>query len=294
MDQLHRRSSLGLFGIALTTLVLFSCSQKIVNDDVAPSISLSMKVTEPALIELINQFQVIVTAPDMDSIVAPLVLNGTIIEGKIDVPTGNNRKFVVQALDTVGLVIYAGSTVVNIESGVERLLTINLYPQVSLIKFTPRFQTVGANVPFAVDVKVFNIDSLYSISFRVSYSYPVWPDSARVGRDLDSNVIFFNRIDNLTQIYAIAVSQTDQTTPIVNANGYATLATVYFTSGYPEIGTDTAELLIEVTEMRKPSGNFIPISSVYTDRGLVEVTQPVLGHNVSRCDARVRRKTGIR
>ena len=272
MKKLHRHKHLGCFlGVVLAILILSGCSQKTINDDAAPSIALYMKVTEPALIESVTQFFLIVTGPGMDSIQTELTLSGGRLEGEVDVPAGRKRKFEIRALDESGSVIYRGSATVDVEPGVTIELTINLYPVVPLVKLSPRFQEVDPNSPCSVDVKVFRIRDLYGISFRIHYDgLLVYPDSAVLASDLDPNVIMLTpQNDPDLYIYATGITQTDQESPIVDENGYAILARVFFTSNRDASGT--AQLTIEATELRKPNGDYISLDSVYTDGSLIAV-----------------------
>jgi hypothetical protein len=272
MKKLHRNKHLScFFGVTFAILLLSGCSQKAVNDDATPSIALSMKVTEPALIEQVSQFWLIVTGPGMDSIQTELTLSGGQLEGEVDVPAGRKRKFEVQAHDQSNRLIYRGSTVVNVEAGQSIELTINLYPVVPLVKLSPRFQEVETNSPCTVDVKAFRIRDLYGIAFRIYYNgLLVYPDSAVLANDLDPNVIMLPpQNDTDLYVYATGITQTDQESPIVDENGHATLARVFFTSNREVSGT--AQLTIEVTELRKPNGDYISLDSVYTDGSLIAV-----------------------
>jgi len=276
MKKSHRNKHLGCFlGVVLAILILSGCSQKAVNDNAAPSIALHMKVTEPALIEQVSQFWLIVTGPGMDSIQTELTLSGGHLEGEVDVPAGRKRKFEVQARDQSNRLIYRGSTVVDVEAGETIELTINLYPVVPLVKLSPRFQEVDPGSPCSVDVKVFRIRDLYGISFRIYYDgFLVYPDSAVLSSDLDPNLIFFEIIDSIPQVYAITVSQTDQSTPIVDRDGNASLARVFFTTN-PEV-SGIAQLTVEGTGLTRINSTPIDDSifiadSIYTDGCLIAV-----------------------
>jgi len=276
MKKSHRNKHLGCFlGVVLAILILSGCSQKGVNDDAAPSIALHMKVTEPALIEQVSQFWLIVTGPGMDSIQTELTLSGGHLEGEVDVPAGRKRKFEVQARDQSNRLIYRGSTTVDVVPGETIDLTINLYPVVPLVKLSPRFQEVEANSLCSVDVKVFRIRDLYGISFRIHYDgLLVYPDSAVLASDLDPNLIFFEIIDSIPQVYAITVSQIDQSTPIVDRDGNASLARVFFTTDREVSGL--AQLTVEGTGLTRinstPTADSIFIAdSIFTDGSLIEV-----------------------
>lgn len=275
MKKSHRNKHLDRsLGVVLAILILSGCSQKGVNDDAAPSIALHMKVTEPALIEQVSQFWLIVTGPGMDSIQTELTLSGGHLEGEVDVPAGRKRKFEVQARDQSNRLIYRGSTTVDVVPGETIDLTINLYPVVPLVKLSPRFQEVDPGSPCSVDVKVFRIRDLYGISFRIHYDSLIYPDSAVLASDLDPNLIFFEIIDSIPQVYAITVSQIDQSTPIVDRDGNASLARVFFTTN-PEV-SGIAQLTVEGTGLTRinstPIADSIFIAdSIYTDGCLIAV-----------------------
>jgi len=78
-------------GIVLATAILSGCSQKSVNENSPPSISLSMKVSSPALMEAVSRFSLFVTAPDMDTVRTELTLNGRYLEGRVEVPAGRGN-----------------------------------------------------------------------------------------------------------------------------------------------------------------------------------------------------------
>ncbi len=275
MKKLHRHKHLGCFlGVVLAILILSGCSQKGINDDAAPSIALHMKVTEPAFIELVSQFWLIVTGPGMDSIQTELTLSGGHLEGEVDVPAGRKRKFEVQARqarDQSNQLIYRGSTTIDVEPGETIELTINLYPVVPLVKLSPRFQEVDPGSPCSVDVKVFRIRDLYGISFKIHYDgLLVYPDSAVLANDLDPNVIMLPpQNDPDSYFYATGITQTDQESPIVDENGYATLARVFFTSNREVSGT--AQLTIEVTGLTIIIDTTVPVDGIFTDGSLIEV-----------------------
>ncbi|MFQ6008212.1 MAG: hypothetical protein ACE5K8_04595, partial [Candidatus Zixiibacteriota bacterium] len=182
----RQRISCGQIFLAVSLIALFigGCSQKSVNYDNTPTVLLSMKVTEPGLLQFVDEFRLIVTGPDMDRIETSLEYIDGFLEGEVQVPAGNNRIFTALALDAASqVIIYRGEDTIDIAADAVVNLTINLYPQVDLIKLSPRFRSVDANSIFTEDVKVFNIDSLYGISFRIHFDSGgvALPDSAIAG-----------------------------------------------------------------------------------------------------------------
>jgi hypothetical protein len=266
-----------LLAVGLIAFFIGGCSQKSVNVDNTPTVLLGMKVTEPGLLQFVDEFRLIVTGPGMARIETSLEYNDGYLEGEIQVPAGKDRIFTVLALDAPSQdTIYRGDDTLDIAAGAVIPLTINLYPQVDLIKLSPRFKRVDANSAFTEDVKVFNIDSLYGISFRILFDNAgvVLPDSAIAG---NPNVLFLDTLDSGSGFYAFGITQIDSTTPLVNAQGNATLARIYFQSFQPEVDVDTAEFQIEVTGLTKiVAGAPINVSfaDVYTDRTIIEVSIP--------------------
>jgi hypothetical protein len=260
----------------LIMMLVYGCSQKSVNNETFPSVSLSMKVTEPGLLQYVDQFRLIVTAPDMDSINTSLSLEKGYLVGAVEVPAGKARTFTVLALDAAsGDTIYRGNTTTDVFAGTAIVLTINLYPQVPLIKLSPRYLNVNANSLCSLDVKVFNDTGLYGISFRIDFdNYVIRPDSAHLGTGLDSNLMFAGWLDYDSGFFACSLSQIDQRTPIVDTNGNATLARIFFQSFVPEAATETAVLSTEVTYLAKIMDSVpvsIPVGQLYADEGIIEV-----------------------
>lgn len=262
--------------IALSALVLLSsgCSDKSLSGGPGTtSVGMSLKISSPGLIDEVSAFRVIVTADDFDApIDSPLTLTGRYLEGSVAVPPGPNRTFTVTASNVVGVVLYRGDTTVSIEADSEVELLINLFPQVSLARVSPRYIEVPANSRFSVDVRVFNVPDLYGIAFRLHWQGTiVYPDSAASLLPLGVDPIFVDRIEPNFGYYAIAVTQTSPGVPIVDAAGDADIARVYFTSFTPEVVSETASLSVEVTGMTNVVGDSIPIGDVSVDGSLVVV-----------------------
>jgi hypothetical protein len=274
---ISKQTILFTFAAAALVCLSFSCTQRSVSSHSEPSVSLSMVLTEPGLMQFVDQFRLIVTARDMERIETSLTYRDGFLEGEVQVPSGNDRTFTALALDVArGDTIYRGETTLDVISGETITLTINMYPQVPLIKLSPRFQKVAAYSHFTADVKVYMIDSLYGISFRILFDNTgvVLPDSAVAA---NTNVLFVDTLDSGTGYYAFGVTQVDSTTPLVDAEGDATLARIYFQSLQPELDIDTAELQIQVTGLTKIVNSVpvdVPFDDVYTDQAKIEVSIP--------------------
>jgi len=270
-----------LLGLAfvLTTL---GCSDKTFNEaDNTTSVSMSFKVTSPGMIDAVSQFRVIVTAEDIDPpIQSPLVMTGRYLEGIVLVPPGDGRTFTVEASDVEGMVLYRGDTTLSITPGVVTELTINLYPQVSLIRVSPRYLEVPADAVFSVDIRAFNVRNLYGVAYHLHWQGAViYPDSAHPLTPLGTDILWVDRIDPNLHYYAIGVTQSDRVSLLVDSNGDGDLARVFFSSFSPDFPPEAAGLSVEITELTAvyaDSVGSMPNDTVSVDGSTIVVGTPEL------------------
>ncbi len=264
--------------VAALGLMFWSCSKSSLTHQPAPSISFAMQLTSSELADLITSYRVIVTAPDMDTIMAPLRLEqGRFLVGEVDVPMGLRRTFIVQALDEAGTVVYEGVVVTDVPLPSETL-TVPMQPAVSMVRLSPRrTEQVPPFVKLTVDVRAGSIDSLYGVSMRVRFDgYVVGPDSAYLNPSLDPGIIFFDTVgfDDAGRYHAIALTQTDQVTPIVDEHGNGLLARLVVETFFTEVDVESTLLSIEVTALSRIINSTpvdVPVNDVYTDGGTIAV-----------------------
>lgn len=279
-NNMFRISAL-LLGLALV-LTTLGCSDKTLNGaNNTTSVSMSFKVTSPGMIDAVSQFRVIVTALDIDSpIDSPLTLNGRYLEGIVEVPAGPDRLFTVTASDVEGVVLYQGDTTVTIDDNADVELLINLYPQVSLIRVSPRYLEVPADAVFSVDIRAFNVRNLYGVAYHLHWQGAViYPDSAHPLTPLGTDILWVDRIEPVLHYYAIGVTQSDRVSLLVDSNGDGDLARVFFTSFSPDFPPEAAGLSVEITELTAvyaDSVGSMPIDSVSVDGSTILVGTPEL------------------
>lgn len=266
-----------LLALGLVAAILGGCSKEPTagGDDASP-VALNMSIATPEMVDMIDSLYLRVSADDIErDIVSPLVRIGRYVEATVLVPAGRDRLIELEAFDARGTRLYYGDTLVDIAPASVTELTINMYPQVSLVRLSPGYHRVFADSTFAVDIKACNIADLYGMSLRLNWTGPVSPDTALLNPAL-GDILFFARQEPGSQFYAMTVSQTDQMTPIVDADGNVTLATAYFHAAYPDFLADTAYLTIEVTEMTNTAFDTIPLNTVLTDGCTIEVYQTLI------------------
>ncbi len=272
-------------GIIAILLLILACESKIVSppqNDPMLSISINLSDASPKLLAAVNQYQVIVVDPAASETLAvsPLTLNSSgNITGQFDnLPTGIVLEFTAQAIDAQLGLIFSGTTNAILEPGVNNNVFINLSPVVPLMKFTPRrTEIVGTDTSsHSFDIKIFNVDSLYGVSFRVRYDSNYF---RAVNATLDSSqnassVIFFqfDSSDVVGPYKAITVTGIDPANGIVDANGDGVLANVRFVLAKPFALADSTFLQLEPTGMTRQDGSNIPIGNLYRDDAFVRIT----------------------
>jgi hypothetical protein len=269
----------------MAILLLIGCESKITAPEKSrTNLNIRIDATEasPKLLAAVDQYQVSVLDPALDSIVAttPLTLNANgFIVGQIDsLPAEIMLDFMAEATDAQAGLIFYGVTSTILEPDIINNVFINLSPVVPLMKFTPRnFEIIGTDSsakPF--DVKIFNVDSLYGISFRVRYdpNYLRAVNATLHPSQNPSNVIFFqfDSSDANGPYKAITVTETVLTRAIVDANGDGALCNISFALLRPFTLADSTALQIEPTGMTLQNQSQPPTSNLFTDDAFIRIT----------------------
>ena len=204
------------------------------------SVALKASVGDPELLQLVDVFVLTVTGRDMDPVVDTLYFDGRYISGEVSVPAGDNRLFVLQGIQFVpeaypGIrIIYEGRTTASVRPDAVTPLPIAMVPMVPIVKLSPVGTTVESGSSFSVDLKIYNVPSLVALYVTISFDNNyVSPESAVPSPAFDPSVIFRAGMTNSDYPeYEVYISDNKERTGIVDADGYATLATITFsTSG---------------------------------------------------------------
>ena len=271
--------------LAVLVLAILGCESRMVNAPVdVPTVRLSIDVSgfSPKLLAKINQYQVSVVDKSVPETltVTPLALDSTgHVVGLIDsLPAEISLEFTAEALDSLGKVVFRGTTNTILDPETVNNVLIDLSPVLPLLKSTPRYSTViGSDTltTHKIDIKIFSVDSLYGISFRVRYN-PNYLIMGNATLDTSLNaasVIFFqfDSSDGLGPYKAIAVTNTVPNSSIVDANGDAVLANIRFALVRPFTAPDSTFITLEPTGLTKQDQTIIPTSVLYVDETVVKI-----------------------
>ncbi len=276
------KRSILLIAVLFVSMLLIGCSENSVNSGNATVDNLNMQISvaSKGMLDVVTQFQVIITAEGRETMIVPLVYEQGVVSGTIDnAPAGDAITFLVQGRDPTGLVIYSGSNTIPVFADRENQLLINLVPVVSMIKLSPRYYEIAVGELASLDVKVFNLGNLNQISFRLYSSNSAFdfePDTAILSPrllELGDNIIFFDTISFTPPFYSMAFANGGTENMVNDPSGDITLATLFFTPIIQEILPDTTTISIDSLTMYDTNGNLIPSNTVIRDQCLITITE---------------------
>ncbi len=264
--------------VLAAAFILNGCAEKITGEGQLVKIRAITEFDAPGKISDISEFRVRIYLPnDEEPLEFPLELVGSYLMGEITIPAGPERTFIVEAMDSDFIVMYSGEVTVDVFAGEDIILDIDLLPVVPMLKFTPRYFDILMGEEITVDVSIFNTPHLASLEFNVYYgsqSGTIYLDSIMRGLDLNP-LAEVSWADSGT--YAtVWVSEIIGDVPglIVDEEGYAHLATIYFNSHWDtDFELDTAYLSLYPTRLTDTS-QALSVEDLYTDQAMVILTHP--------------------
>jgi hypothetical protein len=270
-----------LLAPVMVSFYLLGCSERITSAHVETSAHIQVDLHRPS--GVMNQaielaFLLVVSESESGDILATeeLVFTAGYVRGTVDsLPSSEPLNFVLNAIEIPGeKVIYSGSALgVILASGQVTEVNISMSPVVPMLKINPRFVSGIDADSFSVDVKAFNIEALYGLSFRLELESPLEYVRMEPSSTLPTEqIIFFSEPygdSNGVSIWGVAVSQTDNTTPIVDESGNATLATLWLRLIEPPT-TDSAYISLYPTDAVCVAPVELSLDTIYTDDCLVE------------------------
>jgi hypothetical protein len=199
-----------------------------------------------------------VTAADMDPMQKTIAIHDSTFEDTLVVPAGTvERQFKLEAKSSGGRTLYSGSASAMVEAGKTNTINIEMLPAVLMLKMTPRYQQVNVDNTFNLSVEIYNVDSLFGVSFRIEF------DNSRLqylGASLPSPtgilgepdaVIFFDTSG--TNYVAVSITRMYPDT-MVSGNG--ALAQLRFRAISP--GTANLNFTSNTLRLVEKSGQSIP------------------------------------
>jgi hypothetical protein len=196
---------------------------------------------DESLSDLIQRVVLTVSLPESDTpIQTDLTLQNGQISGSVEVPAGENRLFLLEALDSTNTVIYQGDTTATVMGGQITQLEIKMFPAVFLLKISPVYQEVARFDSFFVEVKLYGALNLFGVSFRVECdpaALLAWQVSPGDFLGSPDSTIFFSKLDTLGGYVAIGYSKVRDSSYGVSGSGR--LARIHFKSLAPQTKEDS-------------------------------------------------------
>jgi len=258
-------------------MMISGCGRKVVNND--SNINVSVRVDYKALAPeagSVDHFQLVIEGSDFGAMILPMYPEGGYIVADTVVPAGRDRHFVVTAQDTANVVLYRGETRADVAVGQVLTLDIDLHPIVPMINITPHYQHLVMNDTIYLDISIFNVPNVTSISLEFSHNFaPVDLIDVVKGDAYGDTVGVYYTYSDVNYTYLIDVFNRNETGTIVDESGYAHLATVALRS-YQDWGTDTATVLLQVkpTYIYSYTDPTLTIDGIANDGAEVELYVP--------------------
>jgi hypothetical protein len=279
--------SITAFYLAVVMLAASGCSERITNPDrgVPVTIAVDCKGLAPSAVAAVDHFLLLVEGKDFGSIVVPMAFDNGALQAQVNVPAGRARRFVVRGLDAAETVLYQGETMFDVFPRTKTSLEITLLPVVPLMNLTPHMLSLPMTTGFTLDLNVFRIDSLASVSFDLDYSTVdniVILDSIIIAPELDSIAVveIATAVTGRTPGFQSLLATIHSLSPMVsmvNAAGNAHLATCYFSTIENTLfNADTAFIRATPYFLKKAVPSLdqldtIPVSSIFIDGASVEL-----------------------
>ena len=267
-----------LTALAISLMVLIGCAEKIVAPAGKGGVAISMKI---AAVQEVSSMMVYVYIPEGDAdrpIVDSLTLQDGNFVGAIDVLAGRNRRFVIEGLgygrQEELIPMYRGEKTMDVLPGVENRLVVDLRPIIPMVKLVPHAVKIPPAGTFGLDLVVYNLLLLDSISVGVFYDLQaIAVDSVVKNPDLGRSIVELDeRSATNNALTKVMVWNVSPLGTIVNAAGQSTLATIYLkslTSIDTTPGVDTANFGVYPLALSQFAGDSIPINDVYYETAMI-------------------------
>lgn len=273
---------------AVTLILLFiivavvwsSCSERLVDDSdkVNLKIPLGAGLLAAKSLAAADLYRLTVTDNAGDSVLiqTQLVRSGSLLVGSVeDLPAGKPLTFLIEAEESeTGTIIYTGSAVAIVVADETITLDIPLSPVVPLLRFVPSYVQLLDDSTFVLDTRIYNLDSLFGISFRMWWpaGFPLRIDSAQPGGDVNSPSIIFFAQPGTGPHHTFSITQTGAGEAIVDSTGAAHLARIFCTvEDFFSVMSSRVDITLEPTGLTGVDSTTIPLGILYTDDCALEV-----------------------
>ena len=277
-----------LVGLALTALA--GCSEKIVSPlGQGTAVRIHMSIGGSGETAQASRFVLTVTGPGMiEPVVSELVYEGGFLTGRVVVPAGPNRLFRIDAYDDAGVVIYAGQAVADVKSGSEFELSIDLQAQVPMIKVSPTYVETMEGDLLAMTIRIYHLNSISQIEINLQTSTyagisNLTPTTIAINPEIAKVAASETWMGQDYSTY-IRLTLRDTQSNLVDGDGYAELATLYYQTHGPSLSatsgyrTDQYEdRYLEATTFFTPavrymadkSGQSLSVASIRAEKATV-------------------------
>ncbi len=276
------KSGIGLFLILIFLIMIFGCSEKIINTNSGNDIkvTISAKLSSAMEASALSLFLLTITGPDItEPIIDTMVLEYHFLIARVAVPAGKSRTFKIEAFDDVGTLIYVGVARSDVAPDMVLKLDIVLRPNVPLIKLSPQSKSIHQYSQVVLEIKVYKIPDLKSVDFLLQYSGLIDPyfhiDSIVPNTSINSFIRFDTIKTSIPGQYEFRIYESIHTDVlgIVDISGFARLASIFVSNYSGGNNFDSVSLTIEATAMSNTADASI-MPNIYYEGCTIEYYDP--------------------
>jgi hypothetical protein len=272
------RSRIAALALLFTIAAAVSCSEKITSvEERKIDLEIWTSLDGSGQAAQASKFILTITGPGiMEPIVAELALSNGLLTGSVVVPAGPDRLFRIDAYDEAGTLIYSGQTIADVASGSELKLDIDLVPRVPMIVASPVYLETLQGDLLAIKIRVYHLPDVSTLSvtlssFRSVGQTYITTDAGYVVIDPQlAKVAASNIALDANYVVYIDLSLRNIADRMIDANGYAEIATVYYQTGSYEVSPfETATFTPEALSMADKLGNGLPTDRILAEESVV-------------------------
>ncbi len=262
--------------VVLAGLAMFGCSERIVDQGSSLN-SAVVRIDAPAALStgIAPYAHIRISGPDMPSMLVPLSLDSVTNRwsGELSVPSGIDREFVLEAIDTMygegsfpdsEIVLYRASDTADLIANQTVTIDFTLFPTVPLLTTTPSEVRCAIGDTFSVILALYHgPHNLYGMACQVYYPTTfVIADSVQFFSAAADSIIEFASVDRANPYVSISVTETNTTQTLWPGTSYAKVAKIFFRTTVGNAGSGL--IWVSSTSMQDANQQSIYPSNFYT------------------------------
>jgi hypothetical protein len=161
------RNLISLLTVILIVASIAGCGSRTTDPGNSQLVEFSTSLKQLGMSGNITRVLLEVSGSGFSTISTDLSITQGVVHAEVEVPYGTGRIFALTAYAGT-TALYHGTDTADVSTGSVTEVSIYMRPQVPMIRITPTYtKVVGVGQESTLQVEVFNVDSLFGLSFRL-------------------------------------------------------------------------------------------------------------------------------